>query len=76
MKAVGDFSGAVRNVPSGTRVVLEGPYGIFTTARATSPKILCLAFGVGITPIRAIAEDLAKVSATAATPFRLAQAGR
>jgi ferredoxin-NADP reductase len=39
---------------------LERPYGIFTPARATSPKILCLAFGIGITPIRAIAEDLAR----------------
>jgi len=60
VKDVGDFSAAVRNVPPGTRVVLEGPYGIFTTARATSPKVLCLAFGIGITPIRAIAEDLVK----------------
>lgn len=60
VKAVGDFSGAVRGVPLGTRVLLEGPYGIFTAARATSPRILCLAFGIGITPIRAIAEDLAR----------------
>jgi predicted ferric reductase len=60
VKAVGDFSGTVRNVLPGTRVLLEGPYGIFTASRATSPKILCLAFGIGITPIRAIAEDLAR----------------
>jgi predicted ferric reductase len=60
VKAVGDFSGAVRNVSPGTRVVLEGPYGIFTTARAKSPKVLCLAFGIGITPIRSIAEDVAR----------------
>jgi predicted ferric reductase len=49
---------AVRAVPPGTRVVLEGPYGIFTSARGTSPRVLCLAFGIGITPIRTIAEDL------------------
>lgn len=60
IKAVGDFSSAVRDIKPGTRVVIEGPYGIFTSARATSPKVLCLAFGIGITPIRAIAEDLGK----------------
>jgi len=60
VKDVGDFSSAVRGVRPGTRVVLEGPYGIFTSARAKSSKVLCLAFGIGITPIRAIAEDLVK----------------
>ena len=60
VKAVGDFSNAVRGVPAGTRVLLEGPYGIFTAARARSQRILCLAFGIGITPIRAIAEELAR----------------
>lgn len=60
VKNVGDFSGAVRNVSPGTRAVLEGPYGIFTTARTKSSKVLCLAFGIGITPIRSIAEDLAR----------------
>lgn len=58
VKAVGDFSGAVPNVPPGTRLILEGPYGVFTSARTQAPKVLCLAFGIGITPIRAIAEDL------------------
>jgi predicted ferric reductase len=60
VKAVGDFSSAVPSVPPGTPMILEGPYGIFTSARATSPKVLCLAFGIGITPIRSIAEDLVK----------------
>ena len=60
VKAVGDFSSAVPSVPPGTRVILEGPYGIFTSARGTSPKVLCLAFGIGITPLRSIAEDLLK----------------
>jgi predicted ferric reductase len=58
VKEVGDFSRAIRSVPPGTRVLLEGPYGIFTSDRAKSQKVLCLAFGIGITPIRAITEDL------------------
>lgn len=60
VKAVGDFSNAVPGVPPGTRLILEGPYGIFTTARTSAPKVLCLAFGIGITPIRSIAEDLVR----------------
>lgn len=58
VKAVGDFSSTIPSVSPGTRVILEGPYGIFTSARTKAPKVLCLAFGIGITPIRAIAEDL------------------
>jgi predicted ferric reductase len=60
VKAVGDFSSAVPTVPLGTPVLLEGPYGIFTSTRTNAPKVLCLAFGIGITPIRPIAEDLVK----------------
>ena len=60
VKAVGDFSSTVPSVSPGTRVILEGPYGIFTSARTKAPKVLCLAFGIGITPIRAIAEDLGR----------------
>lgn len=60
VKAVGDFSSAVPSVPPGTRLILEGPCGIFTSARTNASKVLCLAFGIGITPIRAIAEDLIK----------------
>lgn len=60
VKAVGDFSSLVPSVPPGTRAILEGPYGIFTSARTNATKVLCLAFGIGITPIRAIMEDLAR----------------
>lgn len=58
VKAVGDVSRAVPSVPPGTRLILEGPHGIFTSARTIAHKVLCVAFGIGITPIRAIAEDL------------------
>lgn len=60
VKATGDFSSTVPSVLPGTRVILEGPYGIFTSARTKAPQVLCLAFGIGITPIRAIAEDLGR----------------
>ena len=36
---------------------MEGPYGAFTKNRATRKHVLLVAGGVGITPVRAIAEE-------------------
>jgi len=59
VKALGDDSTRVREVPVGTRVLLEGPYGIFTGARRTRPKATLIAGGIGISPLRALLESLA-----------------
>jgi len=59
VKDLGDWSGGrLQRLPLGTRLVLEGPYGILTGARRTRPKILLVAGGVGITPLRALLEAL------------------
>ena len=42
----------------GTRVFVEGPYGILTAARRSKRGVLMVAGGVGITPLRALFEDL------------------
>ncbi|MGW2717325.1 ferredoxin reductase family protein [Streptomyces sp. NPDC001492] len=57
-KAAGDGSAALRHVKVGTRVFAEGPYGAFTTLHRTKPASLLIAGGVGVTPIRAILEDV------------------
>jgi predicted ferric reductase len=57
-KAVGATSAALRRVPVGTRVYAEGPYGAFTTLQLTRDATLLIAGGVGITPIRALLEEL------------------
>ena len=57
-KAAGDGSAALRHVKVGTRVFAEGPYGAFTTLHRTKPESLLIAGGVGVTPIRAILEDI------------------
>jgi predicted ferric reductase len=57
-KAVGDHSQALRRLRRGTRVVAEGPYGSFTARRRTRAKVLLIAGGVGITPLRALLEEL------------------
>ncbi len=58
VKDLGDWSGSLRHVAPGTPIMLEGPYGILTGARRTHAKVLLVAGGVGITPLRALLEAL------------------
>lgn len=58
VKAAGDGSAALRHLRPGTRVFAEGPYGAFTTLHRTRPDAVLVAGGVGVTPIRALLEEL------------------
>jgi predicted ferric reductase len=53
VKARGDHSGSLARLRPGTRVIAEGPYGAFTPA-LSNRRVLLIAGGVGITPIRAM----------------------
>ncbi|MFI2717689.1 ferredoxin reductase family protein [Streptomyces collinus] len=57
-KRAGDGSAALRHLKVGTRVFAEGPYGAFTTLHRTRPDAVLIAGGVGVTPIRALLEEL------------------
>jgi predicted ferric reductase len=57
VKAVGEGSGDVHLLTPGTRVFVDGPFGRFTLPRTRRP-ILFIAGGIGITPIRALLEEL------------------
>ncbi|MFF1452142.1 ferric reductase-like transmembrane domain-containing protein [Streptomyces sp. NPDC058274] len=57
-KTAGDGTAALRHVQVGTRVFAEGPYGAFTAMHRTRPEALLIAGGVGVTPIRALLEEL------------------
>jgi predicted ferric reductase len=59
VKALGDDSAAVPRIAVGTRVFLEGPYGIMTGAARTRPRVTLIAGGIGIAPLRALLESLA-----------------
>jgi len=56
---MGDGSAGLRRIRPGTRVFAEGPYGAFTGMHRRAPNALLIAGGVGITPIRALLEELA-----------------
>jgi predicted ferric reductase len=56
--SVGDFTCGVRSLRPGTRVLLEGPFGRFTRRLRANDKVLLIAAGAGIAPIRAILDDL------------------
>lgn len=58
IKHVGDYTRRIPSLPSGTRVIIDGPHGIFTARRAQSSRVLLVAGGIGITPIRSVAEVL------------------
>jgi predicted ferric reductase len=58
VKAIGDHSSALRELEPGTRVWAEGPYGALTAAKRSQGKVLLVAGGVGITPMRALFETL------------------
>jgi predicted ferric reductase len=57
VRALGDGTTRLGRIPRGTRVSIEGPYGLFTDAGRTSPKLAIVAAGIGITPVRALLED-------------------
>jgi predicted ferric reductase len=57
VKDLGDHSRSLALLRPGTRVFVEGPYGAFTAGRASSPHVVLVGGGVGITPIRAIVEE-------------------
>ncbi|WP_203976354.1 ferredoxin reductase family protein [Planotetraspora silvatica] len=58
VKALGDHTRGLQEVRVGTRVVVEGPYGSFTAGARVNKDVLMIAAGIGITPIRALLEEM------------------
>jgi predicted ferric reductase len=57
-KAFGDGSARLAHLRPGTLVLFEGPYGRLTSRARTRQKIVLAGAGVGITPLRALADGL------------------
>jgi predicted ferric reductase len=60
VKDLGDGTAALPGLRPGTKVLIEGPYGRLTGRARTRPGVALIGAGVGITPMRALAEELAE----------------
>ncbi len=57
IKRLGDFTRKIPELKPGTPVLIDGPYGAFTSRRCMSDNVLLIAGGIGITPLRSLAEE-------------------
>ncbi|MGW5122012.1 ferredoxin reductase family protein [Streptomyces noursei] len=58
VKSCGDHTRRIRRLRPGVRVLATGPFGALTAHRRTRRRVLLLAGGVGITPLRALFETM------------------
>lgn len=59
VKGVGNYTRRLkRRIRPGVRVIADGPYGAFTAELRRRQRVLLIGGGVGVTPLRAIAETL------------------
>jgi predicted ferric reductase len=58
IKAVGDFTNAVRDIEEGDGVRVEGAYGGFSHTNVRNHRQVWIAGGIGITPFLSMAESL------------------
>lgn len=57
-RQVGDGTRLLDRLRPGTRVLVEGPYGVLTGAARRSERLLLIGAGLGIAPLRALLEAL------------------
>ena len=57
-KKLGDFTSKLPSLQTGTQVLIDGPHGIFTSKQIKKDKVLMIAGGIGITPIRSLIEEI------------------
>jgi predicted ferric reductase len=58
VKDLGDDSHRMQSLRVGVPVFLEGPYGAFTSEQLERSRVVMIAGGIGVTPLRAILEEL------------------
>jgi predicted ferric reductase len=72
VKQLGDGGAALSGARPGTRVLVEGPYGRLSARARTRPRVALIGAGVGITPLRALAEELDYAPGDAVLLYRFA----
>jgi predicted ferric reductase len=58
VKAVGDYTRALRTLEPGAEAVVEGPYGAFSSRDLPSDRQIWIAGGIGVTPFLSMARSL------------------
>jgi predicted ferric reductase len=58
VRSLGDHGARLARIRPGTFVAIEGPYGTFTKHARYSDRVALVGAGVGVTPLRALVEDL------------------
>lgn len=58
VKAVGDYTRALRKLEAGADAIVEGPYGSFSHRNAPNRKQIWIAGGIGVTPFLSMARSL------------------
>jgi predicted ferric reductase/mono/diheme cytochrome c family protein len=58
VKAIGDYTGALRKLDAGAEAIVEGPYGSFSNAGLHQALQIWAAGGIGVTPFLSMARSL------------------
>jgi ferredoxin-NADP reductase len=70
VKHIGEGSRALATLQPGTAVMAEGPYGNVTLRRRRHNKVLLIAGGIGVAPLRAMLESLPARAADVTVLYR------
>ncbi len=70
IRALGRGTAKLLSVRPGTRVAVEGPYGIFTDSSRSQLGVTLVGIGIGIAPIRSLLEATSVVPGMAAVILR------
>ena len=70
VQEAGDGGARLRHLRPGTRVLVEGPFGRLSPRSRTTPKVALIGAGVGVAPLRALAEGLAYAPGDAVLLYR------
>ncbi|WP_437771690.1 ferredoxin reductase family protein [Arthrobacter sp. KNU40] len=57
VRNLGAGSARLASLKPGTKVAIEGPYGVFSTAARSREHVVMIGTGIGITPLRALLES-------------------
>jgi predicted ferric reductase len=57
VKGLGDHSRSLAAVKVGTRVLIEGPYGVFRAGWTEKRRVVLIGGGIGVTPVRALLDE-------------------